>query len=337
MTPLAVIAARLAQYGAAMILFGSPLFFVYGLSAEAPNAAPKAGWTRGMLIAAAVVMLVAAIAALCAQTATMTDSPADAFVPASLMMVLTGTQFGMALGARFTLTAAALGLLLVVKRSRSLWLAVAVLGGGVVASFAWTGHGASDDGWPGLIHLAADILHLLASAIWLGALAGLTAVIFGARPAQSPASLTILRHALESFSGVGSAAVALLLATGLLNSLFLVGLGHVGDLWRTTYGLLLLGKVGLFGLMVILAAVNRFRLTPQLKAALEPSPLRYHKVRALPDRQTEPTLAESALAGGVSPEIAVAQLRRSVGLETAIGLGVLMLVSVLGTLAPLNS
>jgi putative copper resistance protein D len=56
------------------------------------------------------------------------------------------------------------------------------------------------------------------------------------------------------FSGLGVISVVVLLATGLLNTWFLVGspLALVG----TTYGQLLLGKLGLFLAMVTLAATT---------------------------------------------------------------------------------
>src|SRR3546814_7577933 len=40
-----------------------------------------------------------------------------------------------------------------------------------LATLAWTGHGAADEGLLGWVHLGADITHLLAAGIWVGALA----------------------------------------------------------------------------------------------------------------------------------------------------------------------
>ncbi|MFX6794075.1 copper resistance protein CopD, partial [Acinetobacter baumannii] len=42
-----------------------------------------------------------------------------------------------------------------------------------VATLAWTGHGAMDDGAIGWFHLMADIVHLLAAGAWLGAIVSL--------------------------------------------------------------------------------------------------------------------------------------------------------------------
>src|SRR3546814_9210040 len=40
-----------------------------------------------------------------------------------------------------------------------------------VASLAWSGHGVASEGLAGMVHLAGDILHLLAGSAWIGALA----------------------------------------------------------------------------------------------------------------------------------------------------------------------
>jgi putative copper resistance protein D len=52
------------------------------------------------------------------------------------------------------------------------------------------------------------------------------------------------------------------LITGLVNAFYLVG--SVAALLDTDYGRLLAVKVALFVVMVAIAAINRFRLTPEL-------------------------------------------------------------------------
>ena len=305
MLELTVVTARLAQFACAMVLLGAPLFFIYGLPARGPRAASDLGWPRPLLLGAALVLAVAGVASLCAQTAVMSGSIADAFKVDALSDVMTHSQFGLGTAARAGLAVAA-GLALIVARpSHALWLGLSVLAAGIVASFAWTGHGAIDEGWAGGIHLAGDILHLWAAAAWLGALAVLGLLLI--RRSVAKPELAALHRALAKFSGVGSAVVALLLATGLVNSWFLVGPSHLSDLLWTLYGRLLTAKVALFAAMLGLAAANRFRLTPRLGQVL----------------------GDDSEATG-----AVAALRGSVLLETAIAFVVLVLVSLLGTNAP---
>lgn len=308
MLDLAVILARLAQFASATVLFGTPLFFLYALPAAGPGAARSLCWPRPLLLVAAGTLGLAAAFAIGAQTAVMADSIADAFKWDSVSSVITDTQFGRGTILRLVLGVLSAAVLALGRPSRALWSATGVLGAGVVASFAWTGHGAIDDGLAGWIHLSADVVHLLAAAVWLGALASLSLLLLRSRAEiGTDCELAALHRALEGFSGIGSVTVAALLATGLANTWFLVGWPRRGALVGTAYGLLLAAKAGLFILMLALAAANRFRHSPRLGIALAGDGSRLH---------------------------AVASLRRSVLLEMAAGAGVLALVAVLGTLAP---
>ncbi|HEY5410055.1 MAG TPA: copper homeostasis membrane protein CopD [Caulobacteraceae bacterium] len=310
MLSLTIVGARLAQFLCAMILLGSPLFFLYGLPRQGPGAARALAWPRPLLFGAAVVLAVVTSVSLCAQTAMMSGAVSDAFSPDALQDVVTDTQFGLVTVGRLGLTMVLVILLAAARPSRALWIAASVLGAGIVASFAWTGHGATDEGVPGWVHLTSDVLHLLAAAVWLGALAAFAALLWRSRRAKTPQELRTLHRALEGFSGIGSGVVAVILATGLVNSWFLVGPSHLAGLLSDPYGQLLAAKVALFVVMLGLAAANRFRLTPHLRTALD---------------------------GGAPTAGALAALRRSVLVESLLGLAVLGLVSLLGTLAPLTS
>ncbi len=307
MGPSLEVTARLIQFAAATVLFGAPLFFLYGLRARVGDEPARLGWPRWGLALAGAALLAGAVVSLGARTASMTGEPAAAFQSDSLWEVMSGTQFGLVVAARLGLATAAILHLLLMRPSRRLWGMLAGLGAGALASFAWTGHGAADDGVAGGVHLGADIIHLLAAGVWLGALAVLAALLL--RAARQPPdrwALRTLHRGLEGFSGMGTAVVALLLLTGLVNSWFLIGPDHLSALATSAYGLLLVAKVVLFAGMLGLAAINRFRLTPGLGAAL----------------------------AGASPEPALVALRRSILLETAAAIAVLALVGLLGTLAP---
>ncbi len=89
------------------------------------------------------------------------ESASAAFDPAAVRSLATGTRFGRAALARLVLLLAALAALALFARP---WRATAVLGLLATLSFAWTGHGAADDGPAGLLHLGADLAHLAAAA-----------------------------------------------------------------------------------------------------------------------------------------------------------------------------
>jgi putative copper resistance protein D len=109
---------------------------------------------------------------------------------------------------------------------------------------------------------------------------------------------------LSRFSGMAYLAVAALVASGLINGWFLVG--SLSALIGTTYGELLLLKLGLFGLMLCLAASNRFWLVPALAKAA--------------------TISQS--------DLALARLHRNTLAEQILGVLVVGIVSLLGTLSP---
>jgi putative copper resistance protein D len=307
---LALVLARAAQYVAATVLFGSPLFFLYGLPNRGDAAAVGLAWPKPVLAGASALLFAGAVVALGATTANMTGRAADAYRPGAWLSVVTGADFGPVMAGRIGLALAALVITLLSRPSLALWTILAAVGGAALASFAWTGHGASDEGVAGAVHLAGDVAHLLAAGVWLGALAVLAILLFSSGPKAGrragPAALQSLHGGLRGFSGIGSAAVAALLASGLLNSWFLVGVGHVRDLLSTTYGLLLCGKVAIFAGMLGLAGLNRFKLTPALARSL----------------------------AAAAPDATLRALRLSIAFETAAGVAVLVLVGALGTVAP---
>jgi putative copper resistance protein D len=306
MLAIALVTARTAQYVSAVVLFGAPLFFLYGLPIRGCATAAKLAWARPVLALASVVLMAGGVVALAATTANMTGTAADAYRPSAWLNVATGADFGPVMAGRIGLAFAALVITLLIRPSVPLWISSAAVGGAALASFAWTGHGASDEGVSGLVHLGADVVHLFAAGVWLGALAVLAILVLTARSRREPAVLESLHHGLESFSGIGAVTVAALLATGLLNSWFLVGPDRVGDLLSTTWGLLLCGKVAVFVGMLGLAGLNRFKLTPDLARAIE---------------------------AGDSGE-ALRALHLSIALETIGSAAILGLVAVLGNLAP---
>ncbi|MBC7670303.1 MAG: copper homeostasis membrane protein CopD [Gemmatimonadaceae bacterium] len=301
MIELAVVLSRLVQYIGAAVLFGSPLFCLYGLA----SGGLAGTWQRRLALFGGVIVVVGSALALLAQTAMMAGSAADAFVPATLTMVATGTQFGLSLVVRLAAGLVAVIVVVTTRPSLPLWWAASGLGAVALGSFAWSGHGADGAGVIGAFKLLADIVHLLAAGLWLGALAALAALVFGAR-ATTEAQLRQLHQALEGFSGVGSLVVALLVLTGLVNVWFLVGPSRFGSAASTVWGEALVAKIVVFGLMLSLAALNRFMLTPRLR------------------RDMASGRTSSALAA----------LQRSLALESAAGFTVLALVSWLGTLVP---
>ena len=290
----------------AMILFGSSLFFLYALPRNGEAAAHSLKWPRPLILLAAAGLLVACVLGLLSQTVVLAGSMQEGLTYDALSAVVTGMSFGKSSCAR-ALVAAVFFIAFALRKSdrRGWWLGV-IAGGLICASFAWMGHGAATKGAPGLLHLGSDILHTLAAAVWIGALVAFLILLAGG-DRGTDARRQALHRALHGFSGVGSGLVAVLVATGLINSWFLVGLEGLAGLWTSAYGQLLTLKLVLFLAMVGLAGANRFQLTPRLGAAL---------------------------GGGSSAQQAIAALRKSLIWETGISMAVLGIVAWFAMLAP---
>ena len=303
MLEVAVVALRWLQYSGAVVLLGTPLFLLYSFrGGDGPNLV----WARPTLIVAATVIALGSLAALVAQTAVMAGSLSEALKPASLSFMVTGMALGMALVARAVVAGLALLAIIAFKPGRVLWTVLATAGVIVSASFAWTGHGAATEGPVGLLHLTAAVIHAISAALWLGALVALTMLLLRRTEPDDPA----IHRALRGFAGLGTPAVVLLVLSGLGNSWFMIGPARVADLGTSLYGQLLIAKLVLFALMLVLAAENRFRLTPALG---------------------------SVLASGGVPRHPLQRLRRSVVAETLVGAVLIAVVAIMGTLAPPSS
>ncbi len=303
-----IIAARFIQFAGAVSLFGAPLFLLYGLGAGRTRLDLR--WASTIIRISCILLFFGAAASLLGQTASMAGDPNMAFDHDALTMVVTGTGFGAAISVRLALSAILLLFSLVLPARTGLWILASLGGAIILASFAWTGHGAAEGGGAGLVHALSDVIHLIAAGVWLGALAALSILTTTLQRSKDAAELQFLHRALKNFSGIGSLVVAALLASGLVNSWFLVGPTHLVGLFTETYGRLLLAKLALFGLMLLLAAANRFSHTPRLGRGLV----------------SDGDVAKAMIG-----------LKQSVLLEAVIGLSVLALVSIMGTLAPVSA
>lgn len=297
----AIILLRLVQYSAASVLMGSALFFVYALPAHGPASPASLRWARPLLVGAALALAAGTMLGLALQTETLAgELSADAFTA-----VVTQMDLGKAAVARALLASIAAMYLAAMPRGRSLWLVAGILGTFACITFGWMGHGAATEGGGHALHLAADVLHALAAAAWVGALVPFAAL---ATPRQqAPERLSALAAALQCFSPVGMALVATLATTGLVNAWYLTG-ANVGAALHDPYGQALALKLALFGGMVALAAVHRQRSVPALAAKL--------KANAVPEAD------------------ALVSLRRTLLGEALLGLAVLAAVAWLGTLPP---
>jgi copper transport protein len=177
-------------------------------------------------------------------------------------------------------------------------LLVVLASGGLLASQALGAHAAATPIWTSFT-IALDWLHLAAMAVWLGGLALIAMVVpavVAARPEHERPQL--LGSIVSRFSSVAVWCVGLLVLTGLYQSW--VHVGQTDGLWRTSYGVTLLVKLGLVGPLLVLAAVNLFTVRPGLAvAAAAPARRAAKRVTGLARRLRLAVRGEVLLAAGV--------------------------------------
>jgi copper transport protein len=134
------------------------------------------------------------------------------------------------------------------------WTAVSLPALGLLATWAFAGHAASMR-WPTL-GVLTDVAHHAAAAAWI---AGLAIVGWFVIPAARP---DVLVPVVRRFSRVAAVSVAVLVVTGVFQTLRLVG--SPGDLFAVDHGRYLVAKLAILAGMLALANVNRRRVDRQL-------------------------------------------------------------------------
>jgi copper transport protein len=145
-------------------------------------------------------------------------------------------------------------------------------------------------------------------SVWLGGLVVLLLAALGGGFSGG------LRHALITFSRVAFTCVVVLVATGLFASWRQVGF-RISGYTSTSYGRILLVKIGLVALLVGLAAISRSIVRKRRAASID-----------APDSAI--AAIDARTVGG---------LRRSVGGEVALGLAVLIVTALLVNAQPARS
>ncbi|WP_405645945.1 copper resistance CopC/CopD family protein [Streptomyces sp. NBC_00019] len=169
-----------------------------------------------------------------------------------------------------------------------------VVAAGLAASWAMAEHAST--GLQTGIAMPVDVVHLLAVAAWLG---GLTALLVALYRADTP----IERSAVRRFSRLAFSSVLTLVATGIYQSWR--QLGSWSAFTDTTYGQLLLVKIGLVTLLVGIAWISR-RWTARLGDSAVESSVEVPEQEEAPEREKEHVSASAK--GGDSKR--AAQLAR---------------------------
>jgi copper transport protein len=214
------------------------------LSASGPIRVMWAGWAAVTAGSAAQIVLQAPYAS----GQGLVDGSVD--WPAEIDSVLAST-FGQANLVRIAVLAGMLPLLVRLARGRRVdlpgRLVLGALGLVTIGSFPMAGHPATAPA--AALAMLIDALHLAAGSLWIGGLVVLAAFLL---PAAREAELGLV---MPTWSRWAASAVGTLVLTGMAQAVLQIG--GVSALIGTSYGRLVLVKVGLLAVVLGLAAVAR--------------------------------------------------------------------------------
>ena len=290
-----VVALLRGVHVAALVsLFGSLLFLaVVAPPATAEHAEETMRMQSRVLRvarASAACALLGGVAWLIVEGAAIAGTSGVAMTLHALPVVALKTQFGQWVLLRLSLLIA----VMLLRPARALQRAAGILLAGVaLAVQPFMGHAGAIGGNLGAELIASECLHLLAAGAWLGGLLPLFIAI-GILPRAAAAA------ACHRFTPVGLSAVLVLAGTSLVQVAEFMG--GIAGLFGTAYGRIASVKLGLFLLLLLLAALNRFVLTERI--------------------------------AGSAPAVARRQMRHSIAAETLIGALVIITAGFLASHTP---
>ena len=296
---------RFAHYGALLCLFGWTAFrllklrHLEWLSQDEGRAALTLVAISAPLLSVALMLV--SIAAMMGAPLALLDWP-------MIEAMIIDTEMGMAFLIRLALLIVGLCALLVSRAGRPTSLIAAMCFAGALLTLSWSGHAAAIEGGLGLFHRMNNGVHLLATSLWLGAISWFLFLTLKAhrQPDLIPA-LPLLR-VMHAFAPLGVGLVAAAALTGMINAQLIFGLENSAAVLTTSYGILLIAKITLVGMMLAFGAHN---------ASIGR--------REVLDQRRET----------VAPHNALSRLRRSLAGELLLAGGVIGLVAVLGMMSPM--
>ncbi len=138
----------------------------------------------------------------------------------------------------------------------------------IAFGISWASHPASQ----GTLPLAADYLHLVAGAVWVGGVLALAMLAGAGRPLARGSRNALLRASFVRFSNVAAPAVLVLALGGLYMALR--ELPSTSSLVTSGYGVLLLVKTSVFLAVLVVAAYHRGRVVPRIASGAPVTGLR---------------------------------------------------------------
>lgn len=301
------IALRFGLYIGMATLFGVSMFGVYAQRLSANFTSFGRRFTAFLLLAASADIILSLLSMVVTAKAMSGAETYGELTGHILGMVITGTDMGIAWIARMLGLITCMAIIFSGLRFKIRFILLTAFSGMALATLAWSGHAAMNDGIKGAVHLVSGISHLWAAGAWIGALFSL-AMLALLDPQSNPDAVGVLSKTSSGFARLGTVIVLTLVTTGTVNYVLIAGLS-VNTLISTQYGLLLSIKLLLFIGMLVLAASNRYLLSPKVELAI--------------------TAGNGAEASRL--------LKRSLVMESTLSILVVACVAWLGVLSPVTS
>jgi copper transport protein len=290
--------------GLALLLGGASFFVIIGRGTSAAKG------TRAIATWGLFVLLIATALAVMFQGPYAAGTGAGDAFKWSVISDTLDSRYGHIAELRFVFAIAAAILLLFLsadenKLSVPKWWIVAgtIVGLGLAATPGLSGH--ADTGEHTLFAVPLDAVHIAAMSVWLGGLVALILTALGAGFSGG------LRQALTSFARLAFWCVVVLVVSGVFASWRQVGFTLKGYT-STTFGHLLLIKLAIFVGLIGLAVISR---------------------SVVRSRKAAPLDASDAEIAAVD-ENTVTKLRKSVGAEVLVAVGVLAVTALLVNAQP---
>ena len=257
------ITSRAVHFASSLVVGGVAIFSALIVGSINTTSFPVRRIEQLLFLALAIAVLSGATWLLLLAARIAQSSVAAVIDDGTAWSVLTETQFGRVWAGRFLIAILLFCVGLVGPglgpgglRLTSLRAALAVLFAGMLA---WSGHAAGGTGFGGLLHFGGDALHLITATAWVGGLLPLLMFV-GPRTRSSEPPLAECYKVLRRFSALAAWSVAVLAATGALNTWFMTN--ELRSFLGTEHGDLVLVKIALFLDMLGFGAANRYWFTP---------------------------------------------------------------------------
>jgi len=253
--------------------------------------------TLGLI--SAVVVIVVGLARLYLESQMMSAMPdMPGMKGMGVREMVLGTDWGFAFRIHLAAAIAALiGFGLAVRHVRGGWFVATASALVLAITPALGGHAAASPRFTSLM-IAADWLHVLGGASWLGSL--LCVMVIGipiALTLELPERWASIASLVNAFSPLALLSAGVVVASGVFASW--IHLEHWSALWQTTYGKTLLVKLLLVAITFGIGAYNFKRVQPQLLTEI--GALRLRKSAAMELAVGFMILLVTGLLTGVSP------------------------------------